>query len=73
MSAQIALSLVWILVGPQERKEAVKVQSPKGLLVFGVCVGAACTHALDWMLQTMNRRFTHIRSASVATTRCSAS
>ena len=41
MSAQIALSLVWILVGPQERKEAVEGQSPKGLLVFGVCVGVA--------------------------------
>ena len=40
MPAQIALSLVWILVGPQERKETVKGQSPKGLLMFNVCVEA---------------------------------
>ena len=73
MPAQIALSLVWILVGPQERKETVNDQSPKGLLMFNVCVGVVLMHALDWMLQTMKRRFTHIFSASVATTRCSAS
>ena len=40
MPAQIALSLVWILVGPQERKETVKGQSPKCLLMFNICVGA---------------------------------
>ena len=33
MPAQIALSLVWILVGPQKRKETVKDQSPTGLLM----------------------------------------
>ena len=40
MPAKIALSLVWILVGPQERIETVKGQSPKGLLMFNICVGA---------------------------------
>ena len=45
MPAQIALSLVWILVGPQEMKETVKGQSPNGLLMFNVCVGAVLMHA----------------------------
>ena len=72
MPAQIALSLVWILVGPQERKETVKGHADIQGFTYVQRLRRSCTYALDWMLQGMKRRFTHILSASVATTRYSA-
>ena len=68
MSAQIALSLVWILVDPQERKEKVKGQSPKGLLT--VCSTFASELHLCFGLDAANDE---AQIASVAAMRCSAS